>query len=429
MSGKKCGNTAGMLDEIALSISPSRSEKRAEARFASSVVSKIRSACPRGFKVVLAGSVAKGTFLRDSKDLDVFVLVGKQIQKSGMEAMLEAIMRKAYPRLGYQLSYAEHPYLRFHLGGRKIDLVPAYRIKNARERLSAVDRSVLHTKYVRSSLKEGQKRDVLLLKKFLKANSLYGAEIKTEGFPGYLCELLILHYGGFLPLVRAAAKWKPPVAIDIEKLHPKKSAAGFPERFGSGLVVIDPTDPGRNVAAAVSARNLGSFMSLCRRFSRNPSAVFFTREPKSFQQKVSGLRGRITFVITLPKPNVVDEVLWGQLKKLMRQLAAHMRDFGPEEPFADDEGEVRIALPLKTGVLPENIVLEGPPLVMKEHVGKFRKAHAGAKFVKSKGRMRAVKKRSVRRADEALKQFFKKFGKAGSHLSCPPNNVTMEKKS
>ncbi|HID72792.1 TPA: CCA tRNA nucleotidyltransferase, partial [Candidatus Micrarchaeota archaeon] len=325
-----------ILADVLKVVSPSAKELKDEATFAKSAMGKLSRACPKGCRVVLAGSVAKGTFLRDSKDLDIFVLVGRRMPKEKMEGMLKSILRKAYPGTGYQLSYAEHPYLRFHLEGRRIDLVPAYPIRHAGERLSAVDRSVLHTKYILKNMKKSQKGDVLLLKKFLKANSLYGAEIKTEGFPGYLCELLILNYGSFAKLIKVVSKWKLPVVLDPAKHYGRAELPALPGKFESSLVVIDPTDRNRNVAAALSEKNTKTFISLCRRFLKAPSGKYFMRMPKTFSQRLSAAAKRNhVYLISLPRADVVDDVLWGQLKKLLRQLSVHMREFGPGAPFAD----------------------------------------------------------------------------------------------
>ncbi len=130
-----------------------------------------------------------------------------------------------------------------------VDLVPCYHVDSATRIQSAVDRTPFHTRYITDRI-NGLIDDVLLLKQFTKAGGIYGSDQMTEGFSGYLCELLILYYGGFTPLIRAAATWRPGLVIDIENHVAKK--------FDEPLVVIDPVDPKRNVAAAVSLRSHGS---------------------------------------------------------------------------------------------------------------------------------------------------------------------------
>ena len=59
------------------------------------------------------------------------------------EALIRNATSRAFPGQRYVVSYAEHPYVRLHSQGRKIDIVPAYKIKKitgAADLKSAVDR-------------------------------------------------------------------------------------------------------------------------------------------------------------------------------------------------------------------------------------------------------------------------------------------------
>jgi len=434
-------------------IKPSPQEMLCELVFAQSLVDQVRKAAPRGCDVVLTGSVAKKTFLRDKKDVDIFVLFDRSVPHDSLEPSIESIMKTAFPRVGYQLSYAEHPYVRFHFEGRRIDLVPAYRISDASERLSAVDRSVLHTRFVRASLKSPMIDQVLLLKSFLRANSLYGAEIKIHGFSGYLCELLIIKYKTFPNLVRAAPKWKiqrkskgknrskggskstsGPVFIDIKKYYKTRSAIrAASERLGAlnGFVMIDPTDRDRNVAAALSPENLRRFIALCKQFLRKPSPDFFLRDPPCFETRVARLstvRGSHPYLITMPRPDVVDDVLWGQLQRMIKQMGEHLEDFQPKHMLADDSRHlVRLALILGKDTLSPSLLLEGPPMEMTKHVKSFRSSHKRAKFLIKKKRLYAVVRRPVRTAEQAIQTFLNSFRSCDSHLAYPEELFIVEK--
>lgn len=403
---------------VAERISPSEREKRVEREFAKGVISRIKKAAPKKADVVLVGSVAKGTFLKESRDIDIFILLPTTFPKKTFVGLLERLMKKAFAGTGYALSYAEHPYARFHFKGRKIDLVPAYRIKKTSERMSAVDRSFFHTRFVLRKLDRKKIPHVLLLKKFLRANSLYGAEIKIKGFSGYLCELMIIRYGSFSRLLKAAAGWKFPVFLQLKNEYGKKAERETAlEKFNSCFVFIDPTDRNRNVSAALSEKNIKRFISLAKRFLKGPSERYFFRTPPSFEQKVE--RAGKVLLLEVPKPKVVDEVLWGQLHRLTRMLSKELAEFSPGEPFADDEGKVRIAIPVKKTVLPKTELLEGPPVEMEKHARTFRKMHRGSKFIRKKGRVYAKRKRKVRKITELVKNFYKKYSKTGSHLAYP----------
>lgn len=414
-----------VLGEVLRKISPSLKEMKAELEFAQMMLEHIRFNAPNGADVVLTGSMAKRTFLRDKKDLDIFVLFPLSVPKDGLERHMKELMARAFPSLGYQLSYAEHPYIRFHFKGRSVDLVPAYKIGDSSERMSAVDRSVLHTRFVKRSLKLRQRGDVLLLKQFLRANCLYGAEIKIQGFSGYLCELLIIRYGGFAKLARAAAKWKPAVFIDMGGFYKGRKKEEAIERFG-GFTVIDPTDADRNVAAAVSEESLRRFISACRRLIKNPSKRSFLKKPEAFEQKVARkAKSKHVFVLSMPRPDVVDDVLWGQLRKLMAQLGKHLEDFGASQMIAEDSRHlVRIAIPLDGESISPRIMVRGPPLEMEAHVRSFRKKHR--KTSRRGGHIWAEGKRKETKAKGAILGFLEAFGRTDSHLAYPLEMYVLE---
>ncbi|HSB46889.1 MAG TPA: CCA tRNA nucleotidyltransferase [Candidatus Bilamarchaeum sp.] len=416
-----------VLPRVLEAITPSREEREIELAFCEMLVAHIRDNAPQSCMVVLTGSMAKGTFLRDKRDIDVFVLFDRSVPKEELEPSIKNIMDSAFPSLGYQLSYAEHPYVRFHFEGRRIDLVPAYRITEASERISAVDRSVLHTEFVRKSLTESQAGSVLLLKQFLRAGGIYGAEIKTAGFSGYLCELLIIHYGSFEKLLKAASKWKKGAFIDLKKHYKSpKAAKEAAKRFGI-FAVIDPTDRNRNVAAAVSPASLKAFIALAKAFLKKPAEGAFFRKPESFEDKLRKSRRR-TLIVSMPRPDIVDDILWGQLYKMLNQLEKHLAEFGPGRILADDSRHlVRLAIPLSRDRLPPEVLVAGPPLKMKANLEKFRKSHRRAKFVKKGGRLWAVTKRAETRPEQYVAGFFRAYAKTRSHLAYPPEMIVVER--
>ena len=159
-------------------------------------------------------------------------------------------------------------------------------------------------------------------------------------------------------LARQALKWKKPVFIDIKGYYSKKEIPGAVGYFGD-FVVIDPTDKNRNVAAAVSSENLARFIRLCRVFVRKPSAKLFLKEPEGFRNRVlKSSRGFKLFTITMPRPDVVDDVLWGQLHKMVNQLKEHLSDFSPKAILADDSSnEITLAIILEKDKLGEKELL------------------------------------------------------------------------
>lgn len=422
------------LREVLSVIKPTPEEARVEIGFAELLVSQVSRNAPAGAEAVLVGSMAKRTFLRDKRDVDIFVLFPPAFPRPELEEAVRGIMARSFPGVNYQVSYAEHPYARFHFQGRRIDLVPAYRITKASERISAVDRSVLHTDYVTKALKKGQADQVLLLKQFLRSGGIYGAEIKVEGFSGYLCELLIIKYGSFLSLMKAASRWKGPLFIDLAgHYRNKKEIAQAMRRFGP-FTVIDPTDKGRNVAAAVSRGSLMRLASLSKAFLKRPAAEQFFRREDTFddlvQKAASAMRGKsgAVFVLSMPRPPVVDDVLWGQLRKMMSQLEAHLSDFSPKPIHADDGRHlVRLLIVLGKTRLSGRMLLCGPPLRMEGHVTQFRASHPKARFIKKGGNIWAWVRRPVIAAEDSIRGFFLEFASVKSHLAYHEEMLILEK--
>ncbi|MBI5224072.1 CCA tRNA nucleotidyltransferase [Candidatus Micrarchaeota archaeon] len=419
---------------------PDAQELATESVFANYLLGCIERVKPMGARIVLTGSVAKRTFLKNNREVDVFVLFNPEFPKSQFESLMVSIAKSAFPDSTHQLSYAEHPYVRLKVQGHKVDLVPAYDIKDVSGRKSAVDRSVFHTKFVLSKINDKMRQEIVLLKAFLKSNSLYGAEIKFQGFSGYLCELLIIKYGTFAKLLRAASKWKDGVLIDLMNYYRTSSDKGLcVHRFGF-FVVIDPTDENRNVAAAVSKSNFDRFRTLASSFLKNPHERFFLSHPPTFEEQISEFysskkvssksssKNPLVYLVSLVRPNVVDDVLWGQLRKLISQLEESLSDFGILSVFADDGKHlVRIAIILKKDLLSPSVEIPGPPTSMKEHIVKFRVSHKDGKFSIKKGRLFVKKKRLKRKVMEYLWDFFQNYSRTSkAHLAYPPEMLVIE---
>ena len=197
----------------------------------------------------LVGSTARGTWLAGDRDVDLFVQFPPDLPQEDLERYGLTVGHEVLPA-GHE-EFAEHPYVKGEFRGFDVDCVPCYAVESAADIRSAVDRTPFHTAYLEGRI-EPLAGDVRLTKAFLDGVGAYGSDLRTRGFSGYLTELLVLEYGGFQPLLEAAADWSPPVRLDPES-HAEAS-------FEDPLVVVDPTDPERNVAAVCSARNVGRLL-------------------------------------------------------------------------------------------------------------------------------------------------------------------------
>ncbi len=268
-------------------------------------------------KIEHVGSTTRNTFLKDKKDIDIFLLLPLKYSKNEMKDIVNHIsenLLKDGMIERYDLNYAEHPYTTLHRGGYAIDLVPCYSIKRIEDMISSVDRTPFHNEYIKSRLTDEQKDEILLLKAFLRSIGIYGAEAKVNGFSGYLCELLIINYGDFESTISNVSEWKLPVIIDIEDHGIIED-----EKF----VVVDPVDPKRNVASAVSLESLSKFISACKIFQRYPDERFFIPHKKRGDRDISRRDSDFVFLL-FDIPKISMDILYPQLKKAKERIVDHL---------------------------------------------------------------------------------------------------------
>src|SRR3989304_3993019 len=119
---------------------------------------------------LLVGSVAKGTHLSQA-EIDIFVLFPRETPRETLERVGLALGEFLEDK---KRMYAEHPYTRGLWKGFEVEVVPCYRIRDASEKMSAVDRTPLHARYVIDQIGKGQRDQVRLLKAFCEGVGVYG---------------------------------------------------------------------------------------------------------------------------------------------------------------------------------------------------------------------------------------------------------------
>jgi tRNA nucleotidyltransferase (CCA-adding enzyme) len=325
---------------------------------------------------MVVGSIARHTWVRGDRDLDIFLLFDPALSREALESEGLGLARKIAASFTdtYHEKYAEHPYISARIDDVEVDLVPCYDVESAARIQSAVDRTPFHTRYITDKI-NGLIDDVLLLKRFTKSGGIYGSDQMTEGFSGYLCELLILQYGGFIPLLKAASEWKPQTIIDPEN----HTAKEFPEP----LVMIDPVDPKRNVAAAVSLDRMVAFVELARGYLEEPSEHFFSlpdQHPITREELVVLLRERGTtlYAITFITPPYIEEVVVPQLKRSVSAISEHLERNGfvmHHAHYSMQPDRCIFLFELLVADLPKIRTHTGPPVWNRVNAEKFREKH------------------------------------------------------
>jgi tRNA nucleotidyltransferase (CCA-adding enzyme) len=361
-----------LCDEVLDRVRPTPEERERLGKVASSLIARINHlALYKGISCVptLVGSAARDTWLAGDHDLDIFLAMPAN---EDLGQALE-LARQVAPE--YEEKYAEHAYVHATLAGFDIDLVPCFQLESAASIKSAVDRTPFHNKYVISRVK-GLEDEVRILKQFMKGLGVYGSELKVGGFSGYLTELLILRFGSFLSLLEDTSAWRPRTIIDLE---------GHSKRIHQDpLIVIDPVDPSRNVAAALTLDKMMQFVAASRCFLKHPSLDFFfppDQEPISDQELLECIEQRASLILLMEfsAPEVVDDVLFPQLRKAEAAIRALLE----KQEFSVLRSDVGcygsksfILIELDVWLLPNVKRNLGPPIWEEMHTSRFVLSHA-----------------------------------------------------
>ena len=372
------GISQTLLERVSKLVNPSASEEKKLERLVANVSARLEESLKRDTEnpkpqVVLGGSYARGTWLRGSHDVDFFLLYPVGFPRDKLETV--AIQDASSALEGYPIHkrYAEHPYVESFVEGVRINIVPCYAVAPG-EWQSAADRSPYHTKYIQSKLDEGLRLEARLFKKFVKTSGVYGAEVRIQGFSGYVCEILTIKFGSFVQTLRALSKLNPGEVISIEDYDRDLAAS-----FKSPVVILDPVDTTRNLGSAISGRNLGVLVLTCRRFLSKPRIQFFLpKRPaklsgKSIKSKLP-LFSRLV-IVQFEIESRSPDILWGELRKSSASVADKLSGYGYEvlrHSTASDEKEYAALLFLLSNARMEGLTTrQGPDYFRAEEVEKY----------------------------------------------------------
>ncbi len=305
-------------------LTPSKQEAERMAELVQRLESDVRRALRAAGSTAEAsvqGSIAKDTWIAGSTDLDLFVLCEPDTPAEQLEALATRLGDAVFD--SWDQKYAQHPYVLGQYAGVQVDLVPAYKIRDASQRASAVDRTPLHTAWVRANLSRAQRGDVRLLKQWMKGVGVYGAETAIGGFSGYLCEVLVDWHENF----RGALEW-------LRRSQPRAHGWGdeLPDQ-PSALLIADPVDDSRNVAAAVTEETLARAAEAAEAYLAEPRRSFFfpaapsATQPAQLQAALKREGHGWAGLVLRPRTDRLDLVL-PQFQKAARQAAEHLSRAG-----------------------------------------------------------------------------------------------------
>jgi tRNA nucleotidyltransferase (CCA-adding enzyme) len=317
--------------------------------------------------VIFGGSFAKGTWLRDDADIDIFVKIKPSVSVERFEVLGKSIGQEALKKHKPKLRYSDHPYVEAFVRGIRVNVVPCYNVEQGKWQ-SAADRSPFHTEYISSNSDDEKRMQARLLKKFFKGVGIYGAEISTGGFSGYVSEVLVLKYGSFENVLRAAADMQ-----DRQVIAAGDYDSDIVKGFRSPVIIIDPVDSRRNLGTAISPESVGRFVLAARAFLASPSLQFFREKNK--HAKASAKLYPNVLVVEFTHKERSPDVIWGQLKRSLNAMAKQLEiaDFIVlrSSCITDEKTSAALAFLLESITLPPYTKRKGPEVFRRKDTVSF----------------------------------------------------------
>tara|TARA_Y100000031_G_scaffold89609_1_gene98591 strand:+ start:2436 stop:3668 length:1233 start_codon:yes stop_codon:yes gene_type:complete len=359
---------------------------------------KVKAECVKG------GSIAKGTSLKNDYDIDLFVRFDYKYKDKEISDILEPILKQNFD---VERVHGSRDYFQIH-NEFLIEIVPVIKINDYKKALNVTDMSPLHVNYIKKKLRKEQMDEIRLAKQFCKAAKVYGAESYIKGFSGHILDLLIIHYDSFENLIKEAVEWNPKVIIDIEKQLENPMKELDKAKTHSPLIIVDPIQPCRNAAAALSNEKFNRFIDTCKKFLMNPNREFF-KVKKLNKEKIKNkkLSNEELFFFEAEslegKKDVVGAKIMKVYEYLKRKIKKHEFKIMKTDWEFSDKGIIYFII--KKEKLSNTEIISGPPLKEKEGVKRFKQKHKKA-FIK-KNRIFAEEKRKYREAEKLIKDLLK----------------------
>jgi|ETNmetMinimDraft_2_1059921.scaffolds.fasta_scaffold01598_5 tRNA CCA-adding enzyme len=390
---KKVVSVKGILDSRVEKIKPSKEVLNRVngiyVEFKKELEGRIRK---KGIEaeVFLGGSLAKGSLVKkDVYDVDVFVRFDKKYGDEGVSGLLGKVLGR-----GFKKVHGSRNYYQKMVDGVLIEVIPTIKINRPEEAENVTDLSYSHVRYLVKKLKGnvGLRDDILLAKDLAHAQGVYGAESYINGFSGYALELLVVHYGGLVKLMKAFAKFdfkKRKLVIDSAKSYGSEGeimAVVNPSKKVGPVIMIDPTYKERNVVSGLSLDSLLRFQKVCRKFLANPSLKYF-----EMVKVGSSFKGKDDYVIVVKTDRQAGNIAGTKSKKFFGFVLSRLgkefvvRKSGFEYDDIRNESRFYFRLSRK-----EDDLVKGPLVSDGKNAGRFRKVNE-SRGVKSLGKVTGVR--------------------------------------
>ena len=218
----------------------------------------------------------KQTQLRGSSDIDLFVGLRPEVfpdalsrqgtdKQHAIDLLMNELVEKWFlPAVSSldvekaQRAFSQHPFLSLRIDGMEVDILGCFDIDaetlSHRGPITAVDRTVHHSRYVSERLTEKKRQDVRILKSFVRASHAYAdtCAVGRMGLTGVSLEMLVISTPNLdCALQRLQTLDMNPLDPLDRTLDELRKIPAFRDDY---IFLIDPTDPSRNIASSFTPR-------------------------------------------------------------------------------------------------------------------------------------------------------------------------------
>ncbi len=377
--------------DILKNIIPSEKDKDKLDKVVNKILKKLNSRLIAA-KAIPGGSYAKDTWLKNSHDIDIYILFNKKYDEKSISEALERVVKKIFFR--YKKVYGSRVYYQVKKKGYKFEIIPLMEIEKPEEAYNIMDISPFHVSWVNENARK-IKDDIRKAKAFCKASHCYGAESYIKGFSGYVLEILTTYYGSFDKLIEAAVNWEENDIIDVKKRNIKISN----KSKLSPLVVIDPVQKERNACAALSIEKFNRFKEYSKEYLKTKNENFFVQKyhipDNALVLNVKSLSGR-------------EDIVGAKLLKAYEYIKLKLEeDFGVKESFWYWNNKVIFWYVLNKNELSEYKKHYGPRIDDEENIIRFKHKWKEYNFHEDKGYIYINLRRDHTRLKPYLKDLFK----------------------
>ncbi len=381
------------FNKILATCKPTLEEEHHLQSVVKGIISKINIP---GATPILGGSGAKDTWLRGTHDIDIYVKFNvKQYgnKSEQLAGILGKVVKKQFKKVDHL--HGSRDYYQVSIPPYTVEIVPILNIQKAAEAKNITDFSHLHVQYVQKHKKLAD--EIRLAKLFAKAQGVYGAESYIQGFSGYVMELLVIYYGSFMKMIRAVSKWKESTLIGNKREAEQLNAA----KKVSPLILLDPVQPERNAAAALSDERYQQLIKACQKLLRHPSEKMFEEEDINWEQLKK--KGKVLYCSVTPLKEKKD-VAGAKLLKAFQFCKQELKrcDFKLIKAGWCYNNPSYFYFVVDKKPLTPTTLRQGPPVKLEQAGKHFKKQHK--QVIAKQGRLYAEVPRPYIHAEECLKE-------------------------